>query len=89
MDEDRCEETPPLSLGNLGIVLRPERKQRRLIHTAPGQGHQDEDQDIHAEKDVREKRAAGRERLKKLDVIIWNHNRRRFRGSSGYRTESA
>src|SRR5215471_2839891 len=52
MNENRCDETPPLPARDLRIELHTERDKSSLVGTSARKCHQQENQNVQSEKDV-------------------------------------
>src|SRR3954452_6636445 len=75
MNENRCNESPPLAFSDCTIGFHAECHQRRLVAASAGERHKKKYRDVETEEDVGVRRAAGPHGLKKLEVIFGNHFR--------------
>src|SRR5215831_2639966 len=83
VNEDRCNETPPLALRNRGIGLDAERHKRLFIRASARKRHKKKDSDIQTEEYIGIRRAAGPDGMKKFEVIFGNHFSGAENGNSG------
>src|SRR5262245_14932319 len=72
MNEYRSHQSPGLATIDFQVRLHAESHQRRIGRTS-GERHEDEDEDIEREQEIREEDSAAPQLMQKLEIALFDH----------------